>query len=542
MPCSSPSTAPCSAAPVWARAIISWSASTAPWTRSVQPSPRLPPRGHHGSAVPALPDGRLLPGRHRPAGRRGASGARDRVRGWTDGRSCTTTPSPSRGRAPLDLGHRRGLRDGVELRRRRARRPRRVRFPALAELSGDFAPGGAWLGVRALGLALRAGDGRGPSTALRERVPAHFGTPTPRRPHWRLQRHTPLCPALRAGPGPPRRGRRRRPPLRCQAADVLADEVARLRPRRRRPARPARRARSKWSSAAASSTPPTPASMPGSPPASSRAPPGRSRPTRRPPVLGAALIGLDAIGRHPRAVVALTVPPSPARLNRFSPPLGPRGRPSPDRSAPPPPPAAPAPHVRHGIGHEALVVGQQRVGEVLDHGDDLRVLLGVPALEELGQTVPPRLGQLVERRPCPPARVQVAFGAPRRRSSTMPAPATRPPPAWISSASTFKPLRHVVAPCRPAGRPSGRAASRTAAADRCRPAAPASGTARPGSPGRTTGRAPAQSPAATTAVRAMPFASPMSTVWTVLRSSTSGRSQLRRNATNAIGTATRKTT
>jgi N-acetylglucosamine kinase-like BadF-type ATPase len=50
-----------------------------------------------------------------------------------------------------------------------------VRFPALAELSGDFAPGGAWLGVRALGLALRAGDGRGCPTLLRARVPAHFG-------------------------------------------------------------------------------------------------------------------------------------------------------------------------------------------------------------------------------------------------------------------------------------------------------------------------------------------------------------------------------
>ncbi|HEX4433555.1 MAG TPA: BadF/BadG/BcrA/BcrD ATPase family protein [Acidimicrobiales bacterium] len=53
---------------------------------------------------------------------------------------------------------------------------RTVRFPALAELSGDFAPGGAWLGVRALGLALRAGDGRGPATLLRERVPAQLGT------------------------------------------------------------------------------------------------------------------------------------------------------------------------------------------------------------------------------------------------------------------------------------------------------------------------------------------------------------------------------
>ncbi len=54
---------------------------------------------------------------------------------------------------------------------------RTVRFPALAELSGDFAPGGAWLGVRALGLALRAGDGRGSPTSLRERVPAHLGQP-----------------------------------------------------------------------------------------------------------------------------------------------------------------------------------------------------------------------------------------------------------------------------------------------------------------------------------------------------------------------------
>jgi N-acetylglucosamine kinase-like BadF-type ATPase len=49
-----------------------------------------------------------------------------------------------------------------------------VRFPALAELSGDFAPGGSWLGVRALGLALRAGDGRGAPTLLTTRVPEHF--------------------------------------------------------------------------------------------------------------------------------------------------------------------------------------------------------------------------------------------------------------------------------------------------------------------------------------------------------------------------------
>lgn len=54
-----------------------------------------------------------------------------------------------------------------------------VRFPSLGELSGDFTPGGAWLGVRALGLALRSLDGRGPPTALAELVPSHFGLGSP---------------------------------------------------------------------------------------------------------------------------------------------------------------------------------------------------------------------------------------------------------------------------------------------------------------------------------------------------------------------------
>lgn len=54
-----------------------------------------------------------------------------------------------------------------------------VRFPSLGELSGDFTTGGTWLGTRALGLALRAGDGRGPKTLLRRTVPAHLGLATP---------------------------------------------------------------------------------------------------------------------------------------------------------------------------------------------------------------------------------------------------------------------------------------------------------------------------------------------------------------------------
>jgi N-acetylglucosamine kinase-like BadF-type ATPase len=54
-----------------------------------------------------------------------------------------------------------------------------VRFPSLGELSGDLAAGGSWLGVRALGLALRSRDGRGEPTALAALVPAHFGLDDP---------------------------------------------------------------------------------------------------------------------------------------------------------------------------------------------------------------------------------------------------------------------------------------------------------------------------------------------------------------------------
>jgi N-acetylglucosamine kinase-like BadF-type ATPase len=103
---------------------------------------------------------------------------------------------------------------------------RTVRFPALAELSGDFAPGGAWLGLRALGLALRAGDGRGPATTLRERVPAQLGTTdveaaltgvyTGTLPYSRLfELARVLLDAAAEGDGPAR-----------GAADTLADEIA----------------------------------------------------------------------------------------------------------------------------------------------------------------------------------------------------------------------------------------------------------------------------------------------------------------------------
>ncbi|MDQ1625861.1 MAG: hypothetical protein QOJ49_1359, partial [Actinomycetota bacterium] len=54
---------------------------------------------------------------------------------------------------------------------------RSVRFPSLGRISGDWGGGGA-LGVHALYLAVRAEDGRGAATALREAVAAHFDCPT----------------------------------------------------------------------------------------------------------------------------------------------------------------------------------------------------------------------------------------------------------------------------------------------------------------------------------------------------------------------------
>jgi N-acetylglucosamine kinase-like BadF-type ATPase len=52
-------------------------------------------------------------------------------------------------------------------------------YLALGTISGDWGGGGA-LGQAALWWAVRAEDGRGPRTALREAVAAHFGVPTMR--------------------------------------------------------------------------------------------------------------------------------------------------------------------------------------------------------------------------------------------------------------------------------------------------------------------------------------------------------------------------
>jgi N-acetylglucosamine kinase-like BadF-type ATPase len=55
---------------------------------------------------------------------------------------------------------------------------RTVRYPALGEISGDWG-GGLGVGTAALGAAVRARDGRGPRTALETLVPARFGLSRP---------------------------------------------------------------------------------------------------------------------------------------------------------------------------------------------------------------------------------------------------------------------------------------------------------------------------------------------------------------------------
>jgi N-acetylglucosamine kinase-like BadF-type ATPase len=55
---------------------------------------------------------------------------------------------------------------------------RQLRFPALGAITGDWG-GGFDVGLAALSAAARSEDGRGPVTSLERAVPAHFGLETP---------------------------------------------------------------------------------------------------------------------------------------------------------------------------------------------------------------------------------------------------------------------------------------------------------------------------------------------------------------------------
>ena len=64
---------------------------------------------------------------------------------------------------------------------------REERFLALGEVTGDWG-GGYAVGVAGLGAAVRAGDGRGPATILRQCIARHFGEPDPEAVAVRLHR------------------------------------------------------------------------------------------------------------------------------------------------------------------------------------------------------------------------------------------------------------------------------------------------------------------------------------------------------------------
>jgi N-acetylglucosamine kinase-like BadF-type ATPase len=55
---------------------------------------------------------------------------------------------------------------------------RRARYPAFGSVSGDWG-GGLDVGLAALAAAVRGRDGRGPRTSLERSVPAHLGLPRP---------------------------------------------------------------------------------------------------------------------------------------------------------------------------------------------------------------------------------------------------------------------------------------------------------------------------------------------------------------------------
>jgi N-acetylglucosamine kinase-like BadF-type ATPase len=62
---------------------------------------------------------------------------------------------------------------------------RQVRFPALGTITGDWG-GGYDVGLAAIWAAARSEDGRGPATVLERRVPEHFGVATPHELAWEI--------------------------------------------------------------------------------------------------------------------------------------------------------------------------------------------------------------------------------------------------------------------------------------------------------------------------------------------------------------------
>jgi N-acetylglucosamine kinase-like BadF-type ATPase len=101
---------------------------------------------------------------------------------------------------------------------------RHARFPALGQITGDWG-GGSDVGYAAVYAAARSEDGRGPKTSLERAVPAHFGLETP----------TELAEAIHRGRIPVRRvielppvvfGEAKRDEVAAGIVARLADEIA----------------------------------------------------------------------------------------------------------------------------------------------------------------------------------------------------------------------------------------------------------------------------------------------------------------------------
>ena len=179
-----------------------------------------------------------------------------------------------------------------------------LRFPSVGAISGDWG-GGATLGIEALFLAVRAEDGRGQPTALREAIMEHFGTPSVvdvtaalhfgELPRSRLHELVPVLLRVAASGDRPAR----------EVVERLAEEVFLL----ARAAHDRLKLRDQptdvvlGGSILAARHPPLVAGV--SQRLAAHAPRANLLVVDDPPVVGAALLGFDALGASPDAEIAL---------------------------------------------------------------------------------------------------------------------------------------------------------------------------------------------------------------------------------------------
>ena len=104
---------------------------------------------------------------------------------------------------------------------------REERFLALGDVTGDWG-GGYSVGLAGLGAAVRAGDGRGPATVLRELLPQRFGDPDPETTAVRLHRESDAERSLLALAPVVFSAAAAGDPVARQIVERLADEVTNL--------------------------------------------------------------------------------------------------------------------------------------------------------------------------------------------------------------------------------------------------------------------------------------------------------------------------